>query len=176
MLERSGDLALWASLTALETISQLRCPLSKKDRVRLRSRPFVTVMTKYGDASCDLESSTTPKLSYQYSIHFRGLRRYNRRPPVYFCTVPVRSGKLGPRSTAVRAQRLTSTQQPCSRCVPLAYQCVELAKRTMCERQIVRLLTCQQHQHCKRHFTAPSTVQHLQTKWRSRIFTSMAAA
>ena len=78
MLERSGDLALWASLTALETISQLRCPLSKKDRVRLRSRPFVTVMTKYGDASCD-----------QYSIHFRGLRRYNRRPPVYFCTVPV---------------------------------------------------------------------------------------
>ena len=63
MLERSGDLALWASLTALETISQLRCPLSKKDRVRLRSRPFVTVMTKYGDASCDLRSSTTPKLS-----------------------------------------------------------------------------------------------------------------
>ena len=42
MLERSGDLALWASLTALETISQLRCPISKQDRVRLRSRPFVT--------------------------------------------------------------------------------------------------------------------------------------
>ena len=100
------------------------------------------------------------------------------RPPTFgkrLLQRPHTHRNLGPRSAAVRAQRLTPNRQSGCRCVPFEYQCMQLVERTTPLCQIVRSRTCQHRQHRKQHLAAPSTVQHLQFCWRSRMCTSLAA-